>query len=151
MSQEYARPFDEHAAYGTVFGDYRFGYEQKGQLYNAAKNPVDATGKPMEIDPKYLAKPKTAPAAKAMAPAIVEDEDDDPDPENEMAAIDLEAWARSWVAGENEVYHWKVIQSAVAERYGVTPHQKRQAVRLLEEKLGIVLMPPDANPPQPQQ
>lgn len=142
MSQEttqYARPFDHSPkamkATGEIYGNPALAFEQNGQLYNSAYTPVDAKGRPMPIDPKYLA-PQPAKAAPTPQPQGNPDDDDDPDPELEMAQVNLMGWARNEVGSD---YPWATIQAAIAERFNAgRPRSRADAIALIEKHMGPV-------------
>ena len=145
MSQEqvkYAAPFDHSKRgkenTGEIYGQAGLAYEQYGQLYNAAYQPVDIRGRVMEIDPRFLAAAKAAVKqanAPKPAPQAAGDDDDDPDPEKEMEEVDIMGWAR----GERNDYPWGTIQAAIAERFqdGI-PNNRANAIKKIEKHMGPV-------------
>lgn len=107
----YGKPFNEKHAFGEIFGDNRFAFEQDGQLYNALKEPVDQDGKRMDLPPK-AAEPELH--ATKTEPIRAEDPDDDI-PADEKA-IDLLAWARG--APELQSLPWITVKAQAAQLVG---------------------------------
>lgn len=146
----YAKPFNPNDMKNTgeIIGDPRFAFQQGQQLYNSAKDPVDAHGRVMQVEP---AKPK-APVpqipvdkdAVEVAPKLSEMTDDDKakvleeSPASADAEFDLKAWAlgevqstltfaalRSKVmelTGDDSVTSTAKARAAILAHYDLTPN-----------------------------
>lgn len=86
----YGKPFDHKRDFGTILGGSLYVFEQDGQLYNAAKEPVDENGVPMPLAPKVTLEDIPTTSTQPMPP--VEDPNDDI-PEDEKP-FDILAWAQ---------------------------------------------------------
>ena len=142
---QYGRPFDHKSTAGQVWGDNRFAFEQGGQLYDAHKRPVDASGKLMPLDPK------TAKRAAPMPPPVAEDEPDEDasgvlpaapaadatDDGDDEEQIDLVAWAK----GHTPSIPWVTVKKAIFSQLNVHVTKKPEAAELILAKLGAAAQP----------
>ncbi len=145
----YAKPFNPNDMKNTgeIIGDPRFAFQQGDQMYNAAKQPVDANGRPMPVAPE---KPK---APVPQIPVIKDAVDETPpmadlspdervkvlteQPAGADAELDLKAWAlgevqssltfaalRSKVialTGDDTVTSTAKARAAILAHYDLTP------------------------------
>ena len=89
----YGKPFNEKRDFATVHGDGRIHYQQDGQSYNAAKEPVDSDGNRMPLPPGSESEADGAEgdAATVTPPPADNPEDDIPADEQ---PFNLLAWAQ---------------------------------------------------------